>query len=901
MTKYKLILLFSFFVIITGCRKDIDGLDGNSEVITPIDVTYKTIANLNGLVSDLSGAPIIDANIELNGEVAMTDKYGYFRFTEKEIDNNGSLLTISKSGHISSYKFVYPTTPGGYSHIRVSLPSKDLTGSFNASNGGAIETHGGAKVEFDANVIMDANNSPYTGGVNVYAYWYNPNNDDISLIMPGDLRGTDKEGNVVQLATFGMLSVELETPEGQPLNIKAGHTAELTFPLETLTDSAPDEIPLWYLDEHSGIWIEEGKAIKVGNSYVGSVSHFSFWNCDAPFPLVNINGLIKDSDGNLISNTSICLQVQEQDSWWGIGYGWTDQFGEYSGKIPKNKVIMLTIKDQCNNVIHEEEIGPFDIDIIMDPLIIDFPGIITINGKVTDCDGNLINDGYVAFEMDNANFPFYIVSEVDENGSFSYIGDICESLSGTVQAFDYATASYSEEVEFEIVTGQEADLGILSLCESADEHITYSTVYGGIFEDVIDLSIIDGKAIITGSNSANTWSTTTIEINNIAVGNNIADNYLFNSSSLYAYCQEDCNSLNIEVALLGSSIGDYVEGSISGAITQDSLGQGEPIDINGKFRAQIDYIGAGGSISGMVWIDENSDGIRQETETPYQDVWIGTNNLFSLSDDNGMYSLTGLKPGEYDLWIESPLPLTLANQGNDDTIDSDFDDIRVKLNIMAGEKIENFDVGLVLEAPILNCFIDLELFCKTTGEGSFIVNADGGTPPYTFTFNDSIFESQHFFFTDFEVGDMYTVKVTDVNGETCSITNEVVSIDESIVQVFAWNDVDENGVFNANIDGLIPGTLAELIDLNDNVYESIEFGNTNQSITYSSINEGSYYVRITPPEGFKIGNLPNSGNTGSLNANIDKDAEPAITGSSAIFEVIGCTEYYEFGVAIVPE
>ena len=41
-------------------------------------------------------------------------------------------------------------------------------------------------------------------------------------------------------------------------------------------------MPLWYFDEQKGMWVEEGVATKQGNQYVGTVNHFTDWNCDIP-------------------------------------------------------------------------------------------------------------------------------------------------------------------------------------------------------------------------------------------------------------------------------------------------------------------------------------------------------------------------------------------------------------------------------------------------------------------------------------------------------------------------------------------------------------------------------------------------------------------------------------------
>lgn len=65
------------------------------------------------------------------------------------------------------------------------------------------------------------------------------------------------------------LSMELQLAEGKE--------AEITAPIPyTLQANAPDTMPLWYYDDETGNWMEEGFATKVGNSY----------GCGKPFLLL---------------------------------------------------------------------------------------------------------------------------------------------------------------------------------------------------------------------------------------------------------------------------------------------------------------------------------------------------------------------------------------------------------------------------------------------------------------------------------------------------------------------------------------------------------------------------------------------------------------------------------------
>jgi hypothetical protein len=50
------------------------------------------------------------------------------------------------------------------------------------------------------------------------------------------------------------------------------------------------------------VFLKEGSATKTGSNYVGKVSHFSFWNCDAPFPVVEFEASFVDQAGAPLQN-----------------------------------------------------------------------------------------------------------------------------------------------------------------------------------------------------------------------------------------------------------------------------------------------------------------------------------------------------------------------------------------------------------------------------------------------------------------------------------------------------------------------------------------------------------------------------------------------------------------------
>ncbi|MBI1841426.1 MAG: hypothetical protein HYR88_11325, partial [Verrucomicrobia bacterium] len=133
----------------------------------------------------------------------------------------------------------------------------------------------------------------------------------------------------------------------------------------------------------------------------------------------------------------------------------------------------------------------------------------------------------------------------------------------------------------------------------------------------------------------------------------------------------------------------------------------------------------GASISGGAWLDLARDHIRDITEHGIAAVRVELHRASdsallaaTLSDSNGNYRFDGLPPGDYYLQFEtpavtdidgtpvsSPLVFVTANQGADDTIDSDADPVTRKTSVATlgeGESAEHVDVGFESTALQIN-------------------------------------------------------------------------------------------------------------------------------------------------------------------------------------------------------
>ena len=321
----KKITLFSLiFLVFFACRKDIDQqvittdpynpdiINLDDPKIDPIPVT----GSLAGRVYDEDNQPIVDALVTIKNQSTTTDERGLFVFKQIPMDAAGTFVLVKKDGYFNGSNRFFPKD-GSQNYSNIKLLTKTHIGSFNSNSGGEISSPEGIKIDFPANSIVDANGQIYNGNVNVAAREIDPTSNDLAEIMPGDLQGFNRINEEVALASFGMMAVKLTDDLGQELNLGNGKKAELTFPVPfELQDNAPAEIPLWYFNEDFGLWQEEGSAALEGENFVGQVSHFSFWNCDAPFPLVYISGTIVDEDGNPMANQNVCVDFASGNGLW---------------------------------------------------------------------------------------------------------------------------------------------------------------------------------------------------------------------------------------------------------------------------------------------------------------------------------------------------------------------------------------------------------------------------------------------------------------------------------------------------------------------------------------------------------------------------------------------------------
>ena len=119
------------------------------------------------------------------------------------------------------------------------------------------------------------------------------------------------------------------------------------------------------------------------------------------------------------------------------------------------------------------------------------------------------------------------------------------------------------------------------------------------------------------------------------------------------------------------------------------------------------------SVGDYAWIDENNDGIQDPSELPLMGILVEARDAAqtvigsSTTDDNGMYLISGLVPGTYNLiftQVDNYIP-TIANLGGNESSDSDVNTINSQqaatgtFDLLSGENNLDFDAGYVFSQP----------------------------------------------------------------------------------------------------------------------------------------------------------------------------------------------------------
>jgi hypothetical protein len=457
MKKYYVIIALFVLGLLSGCNSSDDSSSPSS---TDFSQHFGSAVSRDfiGQVVDQNGHAVQSATVKIGTATAQTDINGVFIINGANVYKRFAYITAKKAGFIDGSRAMVPTT--GKNMVKIMLIANTPVQTISSGTASEVALPNGTKVNFDG-AFEDENGNAYSGEVRVAMFHLESSNANISSLMPGMLYAEDNDGKEKVLETYGMMNVELKGASGQKLQIANGHTAQITMAIDPAQlASAPATIPLWHFDETKGYWKEDGIATKVGTNYVGTVSHFSWWNCDYPYDTNSLTIQVVDTEGNPVSQAAIKLALNEFD----FGrVAITDYSGTATGMVPLNETfdLEITLGNGCG-LVHSSVIGPFSTNTAL-TITVDLGMTRTnVQGTLVNCDNQNVIDGYVIVNQQGGGIFFAPVI----NGYFSTYTSYCNANSSfSLRGYDLATSMVSERIEG-VFSQSITDLSSIIVCGS---------------------------------------------------------------------------------------------------------------------------------------------------------------------------------------------------------------------------------------------------------------------------------------------------------------------------------------------------------------------------------------------------------------------------------------------------
>lgn len=575
-------ILFAITIVAWyGCNKT----DTTPPVIKPDPLEEKVTASINGRVIDETGKPVSNAAVQSGTSATSTDINGAFRFNNIQLSKNAGYVQVEKDGYFKSGRTIFSST-GNVNNIEIKLIPKTEVGNFQVAAGGNVNIASGTSVNFPANgIINKATNTAYSGTVKVFGAYLNPEDPNLALIMPGNLTGITTENEQKILQTYGMIVAELEGSNGEKLNLASGKTATITLPIpSSLQANAPATIPLWYFSDSLGIWKEEGTATKQGNAYTGTVSHFSFWNCDVPANFVNLKMTLKNQNQELLPGYRVLLINKQNNS---HSFGYTDSSGTVNGPVPINAPIEMAVYNKCGTELYNQTIGPFasatDLGVVT--VNTPAPGTIVVSGSVAKCNQSAVANGIVDFYLDGIGYRAAV-----NNGNYSITIQRCATLPSTltIVASDIDASQQGNVSELQVTSGSYT-ANLVACGTSTLQFINFS-IGGNIFN------------FIPPNDSLTAWRNgSTTNIDAYRQGRDSA-NYQYTSFKLAGNAAPGTYSMSTNTFILSKAIPSTIEYKMEGAINitiTEYGGPGEYVagSFTGNFRERYSNAVVSGTCS----------------------------------------------------------------------------------------------------------------------------------------------------------------------------------------------------------------------------------------------------------------------------------------------------------------
>jgi len=439
-----LTILSVFLLVLSSCEKDKKGT-----TIPTMD--FGVVA---GTVYSPGKAVLPGVTVSIGDQSTITGQYGQFIISGVSPAANVR-INFAMEGKISTQKVV------AVEKNRTSRISATMFNAYVAVHDGMnpISIDSGVTLDIPAAAFKNPDGTPYLGAVRSQVRFFDPTVPECLDAFPGTFSGVQTDGTTTMFESYGFVSATFSNASNPEITLQLadGKDVSISAPIPySLQAGAPDTMPLWYYDDNTGLWYEEGYATKVGNRYEGSVSHFSYWNFDHPVQVdeqSTLTGMVvSDVDGEPISAAQVVAT--------GIDYaGYTNAFTDING--------IFNISVKASSSVKLQAFSGTSLSFFSPPIaspasgqVLEVDDLVITNqdfqimGRVVDTQGNPI-DGYgrmTQLNTPSGEYGLNVWITYEEDGSFLATTQSISSVTSFNVMFtaDTRGAMYSAAIPFAV-------------------------------------------------------------------------------------------------------------------------------------------------------------------------------------------------------------------------------------------------------------------------------------------------------------------------------------------------------------------------------------------------------------------------------------------------------------------
>lgn len=303
---------------------------------------------------------------------------------------------------------VAPVRAGETTVLQVSLVRIEATAVVDAAVAVNVTSPASpARASAPANSFVRADTGgAATGPLTAKITSLNPGQDPDRL--PGDYT-TGTGAAAAPIESFGAIGFDLRDAAGNRYDLAAGRTATIRIPVSTPDDAPPATTPLFYLDENTGAWVEQGTATLAGTGadryYEGTVAHFSTWAAARRFDRVRVTGCVQSANGSRVRSRAARANGV---AYAGSGRGVSDANGTFTVAVRRGDPAVLAVSGRTPSgsapATRPQRVGPFNADTTLPDCLIERPDTATLPPTLVEAPAG-------ASVAENGNARFSVIAD----------------------------------------------------------------------------------------------------------------------------------------------------------------------------------------------------------------------------------------------------------------------------------------------------------------------------------------------------------------------------------------------------------------------------------------------------------------------------------------------------------